>query len=356
MESYEEVLARMTEKFTLLAGYSPDDASDIGIRMKVLAGEVYSILSAVEWLRTQTFAQTAQGEQLDLRAQERGITRKQPVAASGTLVFKRSTVLWYNAGIPLGTVCSTGGENPVRYVTTQEATLPQGELSVSVPAKAEQAGSAGNTQPGTVTVMVTPPPAIDSVTNAAVFTGGEDSESDSELRSRLMQSYASISNGTNAAFYRECALKYDGVHSVGVIPRENGAGTVSLYLGGKGGAPAADVITRVQDDLNQLREVNVTVKAAAAQTVPVNIDVAVTPANAVAEQDAYAACQAAIQDYFSSLAVGEPVILTALGVAIYSTGKIKNYAFSYGITDKAVSANQLAVCGTVTVSYYAGVA
>lgn len=356
MYSYDEIMTRMKNQFTTLAGYSPDDASDIGIRMKVLAGEVYSVCSAIDWLKMQTFAQSAQGEQLDLRAQERGLTRKQPLAAVGTLDFKRSTPLWYNASIPLGTVCSTVGENPVRYVTTQAAVLPSGELSVTVPAKAEQGGRSGNSQPGTVILMVTPPPAIDSVTNSAVFTGGEDSESDSELRNRLIQSYASISNGSNSAFYRECALKYDGVYSVGVVPREKGAGTISLYLGGRGGIPSADVVAKVQSGLNQLREVNVDVTVAVAQTVAVNINVAVTPADNVRTQEAYDACSQAIQDYFDALAVGEPFVTTALGVQIFSTGKVKNYIFVNSVTsDQKMSASQLAVCGTVDIGYYAGV-
>ncbi|WP_312695242.1 baseplate J/gp47 family protein [Caproiciproducens sp.] len=356
MDSYNEILTRMQERFTALAGYAPDDASDIGIRMKVLAGEIYSVSSAIDWLKMQTFAQSAQGDQLDLRAQERGLARKQSFAASGQLAFQRSTPLWYDALVPAGTVCATAGDSPVRYVTTEAAILKSGGLSITVPAKAEQGGKSGNTQPGTVTVMVTPPSAIESVTNPAAFSGGEDSESDSELRARLMRSYASISNGTNAAFYREAALKYNGVYSVGVVPRENGAGTVSLYLGGRGAAPSAEVIGGVQSGLNLLREINVDVKVAAAQTVPVNIDVAVTPADAVAESDAQAACEQAVREYFNDLSVGESVIVTALGVKIFGTGKIKNYIFNTSVTaDKKISAGQLAVCGTVKVGYYAGV-
>lgn len=356
MYSYQEIAGRMQEKFTALAGFSPDDASDIGIRMKVLAGEIYSVCSAIDWLKMQTFAQSAQGEQLDLRAQERGLIRKQPLAAQGSLDFKRSSPLWYNAAIPVGTVCSTEGNSSVRYITIKEAVLPSGQLSVTVPARAEKGGRGGNAQPGTVSVLVTPPPAIESVTNSAVFSGGEDGESDSELRSRLMQSYASISNGTNAAFYREAALKYDGVHSVGVVPREKGAGTVSLYLGGRGGVPTGEVTQRVQQELNQLREVNVDVTVMPAQTVAVNIQVAVTPADTVEKQEAYDSCVRAIQDYFYTLSVGEPFVATALGVQIFSTGKIKNYLFINSVTsDKKMNTNQLAVCGTVDISYYAGV-
>ena len=73
METYEEILGRMQGTFEELAGYPADDASDIGIRLRVLAGEVYSLTAAMDWLEQQFFAQTAQDEQLDLRAQEHGI-------------------------------------------------------------------------------------------------------------------------------------------------------------------------------------------------------------------------------------------------------------------------------------------
>ena len=71
MESYEEILERMKNKFTELSGSNVNDDSDIGIRMKVLAGEIFSLQNNVNWLKNQMFAQTAVGEQLDYLALER---------------------------------------------------------------------------------------------------------------------------------------------------------------------------------------------------------------------------------------------------------------------------------------------
>jgi Uncharacterized homolog of phage Mu protein gp47 len=252
-------------------------------------------------------------------------------------------------------VCSTTGSEPVRYVTLEETILPQGELSVSVPARAEAGGRAGNTQSGTVTVMVTSPPSMESVTNSAAFTGGEDSESDGELRGRLMQSYSGVSNGTNASFYREFALQYDGVHSVGVVPRESGAGTVGVYLGGRGTVPSDDMVAQVRAGLGKVREINVSVHVAAAQIVPVNVEVSVVPAKNVTNEEAVAAADQAVLDYFSRLAVGEPVIVAAMGAAILATGTAVNYNFTSSvITDRTMSANQLAVCGNRSILFSGG--
>ena len=65
METYGEILARMKAKFAELSGATVNDDSDVGIRMKVLAGEVLSLQSNAQWLKNQMFAQTASGVQLD---------------------------------------------------------------------------------------------------------------------------------------------------------------------------------------------------------------------------------------------------------------------------------------------------
>ena len=59
MKSYDEFVSAMSRTFTSRAGYSPDEASDIGIRIRVLAGELYNLQSNIQWLKQQVFPQTA---------------------------------------------------------------------------------------------------------------------------------------------------------------------------------------------------------------------------------------------------------------------------------------------------------
>lgn len=342
----------MNDKFAELAGYSPDDASDVGIRMKVLAGEIYTINCAVDWLKRQTFYQTAEGSELELRAQERGLSRVPPVAAAGTLRFGRSTPLWFSAAVPAGTVCSTAGSSPVRYVTTEGAELPQGSLTVDVPAKAETGGSSGNARSGTVTVMVTPPASIETVTNPNAFTGGEDSEADDSLRARLLLSCSAPSNGSNSAWYRETALKHGGIHSAQVVPEADGAGTVTVYLGGKGTVPSADAVAEVQEEFDAKRELGLTVQAKAAASIPSSVSLQILPAAGTAFSDAKAACTAALKEYFESLAVGDPAVASAMGAKLFSTGTIADCSFS--TAGKTVSAGQLVTRGLISIGEMGG--
>ena len=99
---FEEIYAHMAAEYKTLAGVEPEDAADVSIRLKVLAGELYTALCAAESLKLNCFPQTAAGEALDLHAEERGLVRKDAVKSVGTLTFSRRTALSYAAEIPRG--------------------------------------------------------------------------------------------------------------------------------------------------------------------------------------------------------------------------------------------------------------
>ena len=103
--TYEEIRARMAAEYAAQAGFAPDDASDAGIRIRVLAGEIYTALCMLETVRAASFPQTASGEALQ-RVQLERLTRKPAVRAEGVLTFSRETPLSYDAEIPKGTVCA----------------------------------------------------------------------------------------------------------------------------------------------------------------------------------------------------------------------------------------------------------
>ena len=104
--TYEEIRARMAAEYAAQAGFAPDDASDAGIRIRVLAGEIYTALCMLETVRAASFPQTASGEALELHALERGLTRKPAVRAKGVLTFSRETPLSYDAALTVSSMQS----------------------------------------------------------------------------------------------------------------------------------------------------------------------------------------------------------------------------------------------------------
>lgn len=57
-----------------------DDASDVGIRFKILAEQLSKIKEELEFAKQQSFPQTATGENLETHALERGVfASRQPM-------------------------------------------------------------------------------------------------------------------------------------------------------------------------------------------------------------------------------------------------------------------------------------
>ena len=59
--TYDQILSSMQNKFFELTGVNADDASDIGIRMKVLANQLELLYIATEKQYKQIYPQTATG-------------------------------------------------------------------------------------------------------------------------------------------------------------------------------------------------------------------------------------------------------------------------------------------------------
>ena len=342
--TYEEILERMKESYRTQAGCEADDSSDIGIRLRVLAGEIYTLYHRLLWLEDQMYPQTATGEYLDRHCQQRGISRKPASKAKGKLRFSRKTALPYHVNIPAGIVCAAG--DSLRYITTSPCFISTGRLSGEAEAEAESGGSEYNCGADAITTLITLPVGVESVTNPEVFTGGMDQESDDSLRQRLEECCATFPDGANAAYYRQLAVQMDGVSSAGAKQTE--AGKVGVYIWGSGSAPAENTISALQELFQEKRELNTQVEVAAA-----------TPYEYVAYLDitqkgcdfdtAREAVENAVTDYFSQMKVGDPVLKSLLGEYLLQNCPISNYRFPSSVADYKGDVTQIPVLKSVNV-------
>ncbi len=291
---FEEIYTHMAAEYKTLAGVEPEDAADVSIRLKVLAGELYTVLCAAESLKLNCFPQTAAGEALDLHAEERGLVRKDAVKSVGTLTFSRRTALSYAAEIPA-------------------------------------------------------PSGIESVTNDMPFTGGADKEDDEALRTRLLRCFYALPNGSNTETYRRAALMTPGVKSVQVVPRANGVNTVAVYLYGDNGAVTDEVLGKVGETLEKLKEISVDVTVAAAVAVKKPVTVYVKPKDGCAFEDAKASCTAAITAYLNAFEVGEPFVTAGLIHAVMETGVAQNCTVPASVADFTPNAGEIVTAGAVNV-------
>lgn len=328
MDSYEDILSRMIDKYTQLSGFKPSEQSDIMIRLKVLAGEVFNTSVAAEFIKTQMFPMSATGYYLDKHAAERGLTRKEAQKAKGEVKFILSTPIETDIVIPKGTVVSTATDDAKRFATDSAVTLTAGNMYVTAKVTAVAGGADYNVLENTVVVMVTPPQGVGAVTNSKAFTGGVDSETDEELRSRILDSYRDISNGTNAAYYKRLAQSVPGVYSASVISRARGAGTIDVCIKGKGDSSLSSThVVKVQQLLDENRELNVDIMVKYAVAINAGFSIYMAVEDGYSFDDVSEAVTKKVKNYIDMLEIGEPALLCDLGDIIYHTTGVKNYSF-----------------------------
>ena len=191
-----------------------------------------------------TFIAYAQGEALDLRSQEQGLTRY-----PATYAVKKVYAIGSDGNpttVPLGSRFSTIGSSLI-YSITAVYTVGGVPQAGYYEATCETAGVVGNDYVGDL-IMVTNLNNVAQATMSDLITPARDEETDDELRTRYLEKVNEKSFGGNVAQYREELKAIGGVGAVQIYPVWNGGGTVKLSV------IDTDYNTLTEDFINQLKE------------------------------------------------------------------------------------------------------
>lgn len=257
------------------------------------------------------YVTTATGAYLDAKAADYGIQRKPAVAASSTsFSFNKNQAATQNIVIPAGSSILTppGVIVPqVEFTTTAAVTLATGQASVPAGAVCLTAGSIGNLTAGTQLVLGSAIPGIDGVTLTANITNGIDQESDSALRTRVLNALQGESVGT-AAWYIAQATSIDGVSSAAVVGGYNGQlNGVGVYCVGPGNAKvSSSTLTQVQTLLNGVKPMTDSPTALQPTFLGPTISLTATLATGVDSAAATSAIQTAVAAYVNAMGIGAP--------------------------------------------------
>lgn len=220
--------------------------SDNGVRAAATASAIEGLYDHQQWIARQIFPDTADSDMLARHAQQRGLSKKQAVAAEGSIVLNGVPNASADAGIIA--LYSDG----TQYQTTAQATVGA-DGTVTVAAIAAVAGSAGNLAEGTALALAAPPQNFSSVASVVSMVGGTDIETDTELLDRLLDVLQHPPAGGNAYDYRRWAMDVSGVTAAYVYPLRRGPGTVDVLITSGSGLPAPSVISAVQSHIDTLR-------------------------------------------------------------------------------------------------------
>lgn len=348
MKNIEEIYQELLVTFADRAGFTPETGCDLAVRLWAAAAQIQALGIQADWVLDQSFPQTAQGIYLDYQGQMRGLTRLPATKAVGTLRFSVEMAPVSDLTIPAGTVCMT--ENEVRFQTTADVVLGAGTLSVDALAEALEGGNGGNAAPGAVCILTACPLAVTACENPEAFSGGSDEEDDETFRARILESYQRLPNGANAAWYEQTAMNYGGVAAARAVGRARGIGTVDVYVATENGLPDAELLTGLQAELQEKREIAVDVEVKAPTVQSVDVTVAVEAKGGMAFADVKSAAEQSVTTFFTGRLLGKSVRLAELGSRLYALEGVENYRFSAPAEDLAADDTVLPVLGILTVT------
>jgi uncharacterized phage protein gp47/JayE len=348
MKTAEEIYARMLETFSQKTEYDLSDSSDLAIRLYAAAAQISALYAEMDYVKKQSFPQTASGGYLDYHAKMRGIARTEATSAAGTIRFSISAALDRDVVIAAGTVCMTS--SGISFATTAEGTIAAGALYADVAARAEEAGASGNAAAGSITRMSSAPAYVSGCVNQLAFSGGAEAEDDESLRTRILESYSHLPNGANAEYYRQTALNHDGVAEAYVAARARGTGTADVYVSASDGLPSDALLSEIQSDLEGKREIAADIRVLAPTTKTVDVEVSVKVSSNADFAAVKAAVESGIRKFFSGKLLCAPIYRARIGQIIFAAEGVENYTIISPSADIAGEAAVLPVLGTLTVS------
>ncbi|WP_455644816.1 baseplate J/gp47 family protein [Methanosphaera sp.] len=169
----------------------------------------------------QTFTKYSTGYYLDLKACEQKINRKQGTVATGEVTFSLPVTLTSDYTIPRGTIILSRKKG-YEYILASDVTILANSYTANGTVYSKLIGSEYNTEAGTLTAFedIRAVRRDLQVTNDGKISGGTDTESDDDLRERVLNAKKERANGTLTA-YKNLIESIEGVHDAAFINPNN---------------------------------------------------------------------------------------------------------------------------------------
>lgn len=288
-------------------------------------------------------------EYLILRCAEVGVFPKPANKSSGTVTISGDD----GTKIPKGTRVYKEGEKPVYFVTTEEGTIANGQ--VTVPAEAEKGGADGNVPAGAITLHVGNIVGVASVINEVPFEGGTDEESDESLMQRYFERVSMPATSGNKWHYRQWAKEVPGVSDAKVYPGWNGINTIKVViLDEDKRTPSQTLLDNVYSYIEDNRPICVDVTVEGAIEKPFTIAADIVVAENYTIQQIQLSFQKAITDYFKSIAfVDSYVSYAQIGRLLFDVKGVLDYSnltLNGGTANVALGDTEVPVLDNVTLN------
>ncbi len=317
----------------------------VGSAMRAVLEANASVALWMQWMILQvlqtTRAATSTGPDLDSWMADMSLTRLPAVAATGMVTFSRYTPT-ATALIPAGALVRTADgsqtfavivdpTNPAWSAGSNGCVVAAGVASLTVAVAAQTPGSAGNVQAGSITLLASAIPGIDTVANPAPMQGGLDAESDVALRARFQNFVQSRSRATPLAVgYAVSSIQQGLNYALQENVDPSGAtrmGSFVITLDDGSGHPSASLLATATTAVEAVRPVGSTFTVQPPAVVVANVSMVLTVPAPTNKPPVVAMVAQAIQTYTNSLPIGATLPLTKLAqIAYAASSSVTNVA------------------------------
>jgi phage-related baseplate assembly protein len=344
----------------------------VGSTLRAVLEANASIGLWMQWLILQvlrtTRAATSNGADLDSWMADLTLTRLPAVAATGTVTLSRFTP-GMSALIPAGALVRTADgtqtfavaadtSQPSWSAASNGYVVSDGIASLDVPVIAQTPGNVGNVQVGTISMLASAMPGIDSVNNTSVFQNGLDAESDDAFRSRFRNFIASRSRATPLAVGHAISSIQQGLN---YALQENVDPSGQLLMGSfvvtvddGSGSPSTALLSTVQSAIDAVRPVGSIFSVQSPTVFKANVSLTITVPAGTAKAPVQAQVGTAIGSYINSLPIGASLPLTKLAQIAYSTNpavvNVSALLANESASDVVVALNGVVKAGIIAVN------
>lgn len=354
------------------------DLTDFSVGSNLLA-MVESNTSVQLWMQAlllQVLASerlaTSTGNDVDTYLADFGLSRLAAVAATGNVTFSRKTAS-QQAIVPVGALVETD-DGAVQYAVIADSTNPAysstlngyvinaGTASITALVQAQTAGSIGNAGIGFIDTLSSAIPGVDSVTNAAAFTSGADTESDAAARMRFVDYLAGLAKASVPAIKFAIENIQNGIVYEIVENTDYATGTArkGYFYVIIGDNPSPTLLQSVFNTVDATRACGIQFEYHADIATAVNVTVTVKITSGADQSSVQTAVTNAITSYINNTPIGAtlyynnlyPVIKDAVTDGSFITAS--NLLLNGGTSDITADTEHQISAGTVTVTIVVG--
>lgn len=322
----------------------------------------------IAYVLIRTRAADCQGDDLDSWMNDYGITRLSLSFSAGAVTFSRfSTAV--GGLVPVGAVVRTL-DSTQSFTVVLDSTnesyssasngyiVPIGVAGVAVPVKANIPGPNANVAAGTIGLIASSVPGLDTVTNVAALTGGALSESDPAFRARFVTYIASLSTGIEIAIGFAITSLQLGVEYT-IIENEDTNGTpvfgfFIVTIDDGTGTPPNSLISNAAAAVGKTRAVGVRYGVLAPVIINVSVSFSVFIAKGYDHNATAGTAGDAVIAYINALPLGSSLPYSRLSQVIYDSSpgilNVENLLLNDGIADVGATKRNVIKALTVAAS------